>query len=238
MGETAKILAPDKKVLIPYINSGCLLADMADVEELKKFKQSNNDYIVVSYVNTYAEIKAESDIICTSANANKIVEKVNGKKIVFIPDRNLGRYCTSNIDKDVVLWNGYCPVHEKITLQSIKQVKEKHKDAVVAVHPECPVEVTEYADFVGSTSQLIKFVKDSSYEKFIIGTEKSTLYVMKQKAPNKTLLLPEPEPICDQMKMITPERLIRCLEQEIYEIKIAPEIANRARKAIERMLEL
>ena len=238
MAETAKILAPDKKVLSPYPNAGCLLSDMVDVRELKALKLKYRDAAIVSYVNTYAEIKSESDIICTSANAKKVVEAVDSDTIIFLPDRNLGRFATKGIKKKIILWNGYCPVHERITLESIKRVKEKHADAIVAVHPECPYEVTEEADFVGSTSQLINYVKTSNYKKFIIGTEEDTLHIMRQKAPDKILLMPDPVPICDQMKMITPERVLRSLEEEVYEIHIDSEIALKAREAIENMLKI
>ncbi len=238
MAEIAKILAPDKKVLIPYRNAGCLLADMAIKEELEKAKKKHPDAKVVAYVNTYAEIKALSDVICTSANAKEVMQKVKADKIIFVPDKNLAAYHAKSLEKEVILWDGYCPVHNRITWDSIERVKQKHPDAVVIVHPECPPEVTEKADFVGSTSQLVKFVKESSYEKFIVGTEEGTLSKMKKEAPNKKLLLPDPIPLCDQMKMITPERLIRCLEEEIYEVEIEQETAEKAKAAIEAMFRL
>jgi len=238
MGETAKILAPDKKVLTPYPNAGCLLSDMIDVRELKKLKKQHPDAKVISYVNTYAEIKAESDIICTSANAKKVIESISSEKIIFLPDRNLGTYYCKDINKNIIIWDGYCPVHQKITLTSINRVKEKHPDAVVIAHPECPPEVTETADFVGSTSQLIKFVQETNAVKIIVGTEEGTLHIMKKKAPNKTLLLPDPIPICDQMKLITPKRLIACLEEEIYEVNIDSKTIDKAKKSIEAMLRL
>jgi quinolinate synthase len=238
MAETAKILAPNKKVLTPYPNAGCLLADMINAEEIKRIKEQNNNARVISYVNTYADVKAESDIICTSANAKFVIESVDAEKIIFLPDRNLGSFYLKNNKKDVFIWNGYCPVHERITLKSIKRVKEKYPNAVVIAHPECPPEVTQSADFVGSTSQLIKYVENSDSNEIIVGTEEGTLHVMRQKAPEKLLLLPEPIPTCDQMKLITQERLLRCLQEEVYEIDVDEEIANKARKSIEAMLNL
>ena len=238
MAEIAKILAPDKKVLIPYRNAGCLLADMAIKEELEKAKKEHPDAKVVAYVNTYAEIKALSNVICTSANAKEVMQKVKADKIIFVPDKNLAAYHAKSLEKEVILWDGYCPVHNRITWDSIERVKQKHPDAVVIAHPECPPEVTERADFVGSTSQLVKFVKESPHEKFIVGTEEGTLFKMKKEAPNKKLLLPDPIPLCDQMKMITPERLIRCLEEEIYEVEIEQETAEKAKAAIEAMFRL
>ncbi len=238
MAQIAKILAPDKRVLIPYMNAGCLLADMVSVDELKKLREKHPDAVVVSYVNTYAEIKALSDIICTSANAKEVMEKVDASKIIFIPDKNLGAYHAKNLDKEVILWEGYCPVHNRITWDSIERVKKEHPSALVVVHPECPPEVTEKADFVGSTSQLINFIAESSHKEFIVGTEEGILHQIRKKAPDKTLLLPDPKPMCDQMKMITPERLIRCLEEGVYEIHVHEETAQKARKAIEAMFNL
>ncbi len=235
MAEIAKILAPHKKVLIPYKKAGCLLADMAEVRELREKKKEFPDAKVIAYVNTYAEIKAEADIICTSANAGKIIEKLDADKIIFLPDKNLGTYYSQFTKKKIILWNGYCPVHQRITLESIKRVKEKVKNALVIVHPECPPEVTKIADFVGSTSQLVRYVKNSQAKRFIVGTEEGTVFKMKKEAPEKEFFLPDPIPTCDQMKMITPERLIKALEEEIYEIEIDPQISEKAKISIERM---
>lgn len=201
---------------------------MATPDEIEKVKQNHPDAKVVAYVNTYAEVKAVSDVICTSANAGDVIKKVDAQKIIFLPDKNLGAYHSQFVDKEIILWNGYCPVHNRITWASIQRVKEKHSDALVIVHPECPPEVTQKADFVGSTSQIVRFVKESSSKKFIVGTEEGTLYKMKKEAPDKELLLPDPIPMCDQMKMITPERLIRCLEEEIYEVTIDEETAKKS----------
>ncbi len=238
MAEIAKILSPQKRVLIPYRCAGCLLADMAIPEEVRRLKEAHPDACVIAYVNTYAEVKAEADIICTSANAGDVIKKVKPNKVIFLPDQNLGAYHSKSCSKEVILWNGYCPVHAQITWESIERVKKKHPEALVIVHPECPPEVTERADFVGSTSQLVSFAASSKAQSFIVGTEEGTLYRMQQEAPGKTFLLPDPPPICHQMKMITPERLIRCLEEGIYEVHVDPETAQRAKRAIEAMLAL
>ncbi len=238
MAEIAKVLAPEKKVLIPYRNAGCILADMATPDEVLELKRKHPEAKVVAYVNTYAEVKAVSDVICTSANAGEVIEKVDANEVIFLPDGNLAAYHGKRSGKRVIPWAGYCPVHNRITWDTIERVKKKHPDALVIVHPECPPETTERADFVGSTSQLVRFVAESSHGKFIVGTEKGTLYMMRKAAPDKTLLLPDPEPLCDQMKMITPERLLRCLKEEVYEVEVPEEVAEGARRAIEAMFRL
>ncbi len=239
MAEIAKILAPEKTVLIPYPEAGCILADMAIPREIMEAKARHPQAWVVAYVNTHAQVKALADIICTSANAREVMEKTPKKEIIFLPDRNLGAYHAQSLEgKRVVLWDGYCPVHQMITRTSIERVKEKHPRSLVAVHPECPPEVTQMADFVGSTSQLVKFVAESEATSFIIGTEESTLHQMAQKAPGKELLLPDPTPVCHQMKMITLERVYKALEEEIYQVEVDEGTREKAERAIRRMLEL
>jgi len=239
MAETAKILSPDKTVLTPYPLAGCLLADMADPRQVEEAKKANPDAKVVAYVNVYAEIKALADIICTSANARKVMEKMEGEKIIFLPDRNLGAFHVRTMEaKDVSLWNGYCLIHQGITPPSIERVKAKHPQALVVVHPECPPEVTEKADFVGSTSQLLRFVEESEATTFIVGTEEGILHQMRKSAPDKELLLPDPVPYCDQMKMITLERVHKALEEGIYVVDVEETVRAKAEQAIRRMLEL
>ncbi len=239
MAEVAKILSPEKKVLIPHPYAGCLLADMITPRELQKKKEKHPEAAVVAYVNTYAEIKAMSDIICTSANAGKIMENVDRDEIIFVPDRNLGRFHAKRIKgKKVILWDGYCPVHQSITSESISKVKKRFKEALTIVHPECPPEVQDMADFVGSTSQLVKFAGSSDKKVFIVGTEEGTLHQMRKKYPEKTFLLPDPEPVCHQMKMITLERVVRSLEEDIFEVKLERSVMERARLPIEKMLSM
>jgi quinolinate synthase len=239
MAETAKILCPDKMVLTPYPMAGCLLADMAQKEEVEKARKRHPHAKVVAYVNVYAEIKALADIVCTSANAGKVMEHMEGEEILFVPDQNLGAFHAKEMKgKEIHLWPGYCPVHQRITPSSLERVKEKHPQALVIVHPECPPEVTSQADFVGSTSQLIRFAQESKEKQFIVGTEEGILHQMKKKAPDKEFFLPDPTPACDQMKMITLERVLKSLEEGIYEVKIEEDVRAKAERAIRRMLEL
>ncbi len=238
MAETAKILNPGKKVLIPYCKAGCLMADMAIAEELKEFRENNPNYAVVTYVNSSADVKALSDICCTSANAVRIVEGLEAEKVLFLPDKNLGSFVAEKVkSKEVKVWSGYCPVHDKLSLEQALRVKEANPDALFVVHPECRKEVREVADFVGSTSQIVRFVKETEAKKVIVGTERGTIYQLKKLRPDIEFIPVYPEFICDQMKMITPERVLRALEREQFEIFVDGEVAKRARLAIERMLE-
>ena len=239
MAEIAKTISPQKTVLIPYPGAGCILADMAFPKEIEEAKGRHPRAKVIAYVNTHAQVKAMADIICTSANAREVMEKTPGDEIIFLPDRNLGAYHARSLKgKRVILWNGYCPVHQTITPQTIERVKEKHPQALVVVHPECPPEVTERADFVGSTSQLVRFVEESDAQSFIVGTEEGTLHQMRKKAPEKELLLPDPVPLCHQMKMITLERVHKALKDEVYRVEVEEDIRRKAEKAIRKMLEL
>lgn len=239
MAETAKILNPDRKVLIPYYKAGCLMADMAIAEEIKEFREKNPEYAVVTYVNSSADVKAVSDICCTSANAVRIVESLDAEKILFVPDKNLGSFVAEKVKgKEVKVWSGYCPVHQKLTPQEARRVKEQNPDAVFVVHPECRKEVREIADFVGSTSQIVRFVKETTAKRVIVGTERGTIYQLKKLRPDVEFIPAYSEFICDQMKMITVERLLKALEREQFEVRVDPEVAEKARRAIEKMLEV
>ncbi len=239
MAEIAKILSPGKTVLTPYPKAGCMLADMAEPREVETAKEQHPEAKVVAYVNTYAEVKALADIICTSANARDVIEKTDAEEILFLPDRNLGAYHAKSIEnKRVILWDGYCPVHEKITWNSIESAKVHSPKALVVVHPECPPEVTGKADFVGSTSQLVRFVEESPAHSFIVGTEEGTLHAMRKRCPDKELLLPHPAPTCDQMKMITLERVYNALKENIYKVEVEEGLRKKAERSIRRMLEL
>ncbi len=237
MAETAKILNPSSKVLIPYYKAGCLMADMAIAEEIEEFRKENPEYAVVTYVNSSADVKAVSDICCTSANAVKVVESLDAEKILFVPDRNLGEFVAERVkNKEVTVWSGYCPVHQKLTPEDARRVKEEHPDAVFVVHPECRKEVRDIADFVGSTSQIVRFVKETSAKKVIVGTERGTIHQLKKLRPDVEFLPAYSEFTCDQMKMITPERLLKCLEDERFEVTVPEETADKARAALEKML--
>ena len=239
MAETAKILNPEKKVLIPYYKAGCLMADMAIAEEIEEFKKDNPDYAVVTYVNSSADVKAVSDICCTSANAVKVVEKVDAEKILFVPDRNLGSYVAEKVkDKKIKVWNGYCPVHQKLTVEDAERRRRENPDAIFVVHPECKKEIRDMADFVGSTSQILEFVKETTAKKVIVGTEEGIIHQLRKERPDIEFVLAYSEFVCDQMKMTTVDRLLKALEREQFEVEVPEEIAERARVAIEKMLEI
>ncbi|RUM44657.1 MAG: quinolinate synthase [Desulfurobacterium sp.] len=239
MAETAKILNPERKVLIPYYKAGCLMADMAIAEEIKEFKEKNPDYVVVTYVNSSADVKAVSDICCTSANAVKVIEAVESGKILFVPDRNLGEFVAEKVKgKEIKLWNGYCPVHQKLTVDEVVRKKKENPDALFVAHPECRKRVRDMADFVGSTSKIVKFVKETTAKKVIVGTERGIIHQLKKVRPDVEFIPAYSEFTCDQMKMITVERLLKCLETEQFEITVPEEIAGKARVAIERMLRV
>jgi quinolinate synthase len=239
MAETAKILNPEKKVLIPYYKAGCLMADMAIVEEIEEFKRKNPEYTVVTYVNSSADVKAVSDICCTSANAVKIVESLDSEKILFVPDKNLGSYVAEKVEgKEVKVWSGYCPVHQKLTPEEVRKKKKENPGALLAVHPECRKEVREMADFIGSTSQIVRFVKKTDAKKVIVGTEVGVIHQLKNVRPDVEFIPAYSEFTCDQMKMITPERVLKALEREQFEVKVDPEVAERAKEAIVKMLEV
>ena len=238
MAETAKILSPEKKVLIPEIDAGCPLADMADYNEVVEIKNKYPDAWIVSYVNTNAIVKAISDVCCTSGNAEKVVRNIPAKKIVFLPDRNLCWYVKQKIsDKEIICWDGYCYVHQKFTIDDIKQVKEKFPDAEVIVHPECAPEIQKIADGIYSTSGMLKRVKNSNSRKFIIGTEEGIIHRLKKENPDKEFYSPGSCKVCTDMKKITMEKLKISLEEEKYEINLDEKIIENARKALERMLE-
>ena len=239
MAETAKILNPERKVLIPYYKAGCLMADMAVAEEIEEFKKDNPDYAVVTYVNSSADVKAVSDICCTSANAVKVVEKVDAEKILFVPDRNLGSYVAEKVkDKKIKVWNGYCPVHQKLTVEDAERRRRENPDAIFVVHPECKKEIRDMADFVGSTSQILEFVKETTARKVIVGTEEGIIHQLRKERPDIEFILAYSEFVCDQMKMTTVDRLLKALEREQFEVEVPEEIAERARVAIEKMLEI
>jgi quinolinate synthase len=245
MAETAKILAPEKKVLLPDMMAGCSLADSCKPVEFEKFIKDNPGRTVVSYVNTTAEIKALSDIICTSSNAVQIVESLPaGEKIIFAPDRNLGNYVLNKTGRDMIIWNGTCYVHEEFSLEAIIKFKKENQDAKIIVHPECELPVRLVADFIGSTSALLEFTKKDKGDCYIVATEAGIIHQMKKENPEKTYI-PVP-PIdstcgcseCAFMKLITLEKILNCLKNEKPEIIIEREILIKARKPILRMMEI
>lgn len=244
MAETAKILNPEKVVLIPDLQAGCSLADSCPPNEFRKFLDDHPDHLVISYINCSAEIKAMSDIICTSGNALKIVNSLpKQEKIIFAPDKNLGNYINTITGRKMVLWEGSCEVHENIKSETIIRFKEKYKDAVLIAHPECKPIVLEMADFIGSTTALIQFVKNSSSKKFIVATETGILHQMKNEAPDKEfIIVPVDETCscndCPYMKMNTLKKIYESLLNLQPEIILPEELIISAKKPIIRMLEL
>ncbi len=245
MAETAKMLSPDKKVLIPDREAGCSLADSCPPAEFRKFKDNHPDHIVVSYVNTTAEIKAMTDICCTSTNAVKVIESIpKNQKIIFAPDRNLGNYLNSITGRDMVVWDGACHVHEEFSLERILELKQEFPDAKLISHPECQKPIQIASDFIGSTSALLKFTSSDSGREYIVATESGILHQMKKMNPGK-LFIPAP-PIdstcgcsdCKYMKLHTIKKIYNSLNEEKFEIHIAPEIREKAVVPIRRMLEV
>ncbi len=245
MAETAKILSPEKKVLIPDMNAGCSLADSCNIKDFSKFIKDNPGRTIITYVNTNTDIKTLSDIICTSSNAVKIVESLPpDEKIIFAPDRNLGNYILNKTKRDIVIWNGACHVHEKLSLEGIIEIKKSYPEAKVIVHPECEYPVRMVADFIGSTSALLEFTKRDSAVTYIIGTEPGIIHQMKAANPDKTFVPVPPRDStfgcneCSYMKLITLEKIYECLKNEAPEIKIHAKTIEKARKPILRMMEI
>lgn len=245
MGETAKIICPDKKVLIPDMEAGCSLAESCKAEDFEAFIAKHPDHIVLSYVNTSAQVKALTDILVTSGNALKIVNSLpEDAKIIFGPDRNLGDYINSVTGRNMVLWDGACHVHEQFSLEKILNLKKQYPEAKILVHPECKRHLAMIADKVGSTAALLKFAKEDSARQFIVATESGILHRMQKDCPEKEFIPAPPQDAgcacneCNFMKLNTLEKLARCLETETPEIHVNAETAEKARRSIDRMLEL
>jgi len=238
MAETAKILSPGKKVLLTCKEAGCPMADMITKDALKKLKEKYPGTKVVSYVNTNADVKAESDVCCTSANAVEVVRNMEAKKIIFVPDRNLASYVAISLpDKEIIPYNGDCYVHERISKEDITKARKDHPDAKVVVHPECCPEVVQIADMVASTGGMVKFARESTSKEFIIGTEEGIIHRLKKENPEKKFYPISPLPVCRDMKLTTLEDVYTCLKEEKYEVEIEESIIESARKALEKMLQ-
>ena len=244
MAETAKILNPTKKVVLPDLKAGCSLSDSCPPPLFKHFKEQHPDHLVISYINCSAGIKALSDIICTSSNAQKIVESLpKEQKIIFAPDKNLGAYVNKQTGREMLLWNGACMVHEIFSLEKIIRLKERHPEALFIAHPECEDHVLAIADFIGSTTQLLKFTKDHSAHTFIVGTETGILHQMAKNAPEKTFIPAPPDNHCacndcPHMKLNTLEKLYLCMKNEVPALTMDEDLRLAAKKPIDRMLEL
>lgn len=244
MGETAKILNPKKKVIIPDMNAGCSLADSCPEDDFKKFKEQNPDHIVISYINCSAKIKTLSDIICTSGNAVQIVNSLpKDQKIIFAPDKNLGGYINRITGRNMLLWNGTCEVHELLTAEFTLKQKLEHPDAILIAHPECNDAVLKIADYVGSTSAMINFVKNSDNKKFLVATESGIVHQLKKDNPNKEFIVVTQDESCScndcqYMKLNTIDKVLASLEEEKFEILLDEDLIERAKKPIIKMLDL
>ncbi len=238
MAETAKVLSPDKKVILPVRDATCPMANMVAAEKLRELKKKHPGVPVVAYVNTTAEVKAESDVCCTSSNAVKVVESLDDDKIIFVPDQNLGHYVSTKVDKDIILWPGYCFVHNSITEDDVKKSKEKNPDALFMAHPECRPEVLRQADFVTSTGQMFGVVEKNPNRTFIVGTEEGMFYPLKKRVPSVKLVPVTNHLICRNMKKITVDDVISSMESLSPEIEVSGNIIKKAYIALERMLEI
>lgn len=239
MAETAKILNPDKKVLLPRMESGCLMADMINLEQLRKFKSEHPGIPTVCYINSTAEVKSECDICCTSSNAVKIVESLNSKEVLFCPDTYLGKWVESQLEGvKVTTYPGHCPTHLRIKPEDIISMREKYPEALVLAHPECHQSVVSLADYVGSTTGIMNYATKSDKKTFIIATELGVVERLKRDLPEKEFILINDKAICPNMKWHFQEDILNALKYEQYEINVDPEIAKKAIGCINRMLEV
>lgn len=239
MGESAKILNPDKTVLLPDLSADCAMAHMADVETIREMREKYEDLAVVCYINSTAELKRHSDVCVTSANAVKIVKALPNKRIFFIPDKNLARYVAEQVpEKEFVFNKGYCPVHEHMKLEEVKRAKELHPKAEILTHPECPESICEISDYIGSTSGIIEYASNSDCREFIVCTENGVRYELERRNPNKQFYFTETEPVCADMKKLTLEKVLHVLKTAENEVHVTKEVRKKSGKALERMLEL
>jgi quinolinate synthase len=239
MAETAAILSPEKIVLLPDKSAGCPLADMITAEQLRKLKKEHPDALVVCYVNSTAEVKAESDYCCTSANAVEVVSSISkDKQIIFVPDQHLGRFVADRTGRDLILWPGYCLTHVMITEDDIKTAKAKYPDAIVMAHPECSEPVKKLSDELLSTGQMLKFAAKSTAKQFIIATETGIIHTLKKQNPKSEFIPASNRAICHNMKKTTLEKIIWALEDMQYKISVPQEIREKAKQALDRMVEI
>lgn len=239
MGESAKILSPGKLVLMPDVTADCPMAHMAQVSKIEEVRREYDDVAVVCYINSTGELKQHSDVCVTSANATKIVKALPNKNIYFIPDGNLGRYVATQVkDKHFIFNDGFCPVHAEVCKDDVRAAKEAHPGALLLVHPECRMEILEEADYIGSTSGIIDYASKSSVNEFIIGTELGVMYELEQKNPGKKFYPLVSGQICPDMKKITLEKVLKCMEEESGVVEVGEELRNSAIASLDRMLEL
>lgn len=239
MGESAKLLNPNKKVVVPDKSADCPMAHMATLDSVKEMRDKYDDLAVVCYVNSTAELKSVSDVCVTSANAIDVVKKLSNKNVFFIPDKHLGSYVATKLpEKNIILCKGYCPIHDGVNLKDVIELKNKYPKSQIMVHPECSQEILSLADYIGSTSGIINYVSNSQNNDFIICTEVGILYELKNKNPNKNFYSPKKKMECLDMKKATLDKIIHVLETEENEVILDPIIAEEAKKPLEKMLEL
>lgn len=238
MAETASILCPDKIVLLPVMEAGCPMANMIRAEDLRKMKKEHPGAVVVCYINTTAEVKAESDICCTSANAVQLVQRLEAREIIFVPDQYLGHYVSTKTGKKMILWPGYCPTHVRIQAEGIHRLRKIYPRAEVMVHPECRPEVVAIADFVLSTGGMIRHAKSSQAAEIIVGTEIGMIYRLRKENPDKVFIPISEQAVCPNMKMITLENILWSMEDMSPQVKVADDIRLKAKKAVDRMIEV
>jgi quinolinate synthase len=236
MAESAAILAPDKTVLLPRTEAGCPMADMVTAEKLREMKERLPGRPVVTYVNSSAAVKAESDICCTSANAVAVVNSLDADEVILVPDRNLGRYIAANTDKKCHFWEGYCPFHDQLPEEDVLAAKERHPDALFLAHPECRPQILKMADHVASTSGIIDYVKKSPVKKFIIGTEVGVLFRLRKENPDKEFIVANSLLFCQTMKYATLEDVLKCLQTMSPQVTVDAETSRKAKLTLDRML--
>ncbi len=239
MAQTAKIISPEKKVLLPNLNAGCLMADMINSRQMEIFKAQYPNIPVVCYINSTAEVKAQCDVCCTSSNAIEIVRSLNKSKVLFVPDANLGKYVESQLDGvQVITYDGCCPVHDNITVEDIVNARKKYPGAKILIHPECKPEISALGDYIGSTSGIIDYVKNSLDKQFVIVTEKGVADRLTRDYPDKEFIIISQDMLCESMKLTTLEEILNCLEKENNEITIDEKTRELSAGCIERMLKV
>ena len=239
MAQTAKIISPKKKVLLPNLNAGCLMADMINHSQILNFKQKHPNIPVVCYINSTAEVKSECDICCTSSNVLKIIKSLNAPQVLFVPDANLGKWAESQVSGvEVIAYDGNCPVHNNVTTEMVANMRRQYPNAKILIHPECKPEVSAMGDYVGSTSGIINYVKQSSENQFVIVTEKGVVDRLKRDYPQKEFILISDNMLCESMKLTTLEEILNTLENEVNEITLEEDVRQKSKTCIERMLKV
>jgi len=238
MAESAAILNPEKKVLLPDPTAGCPMADMAEAGDLAAMRERHPDAAVVTYINSSAEVKALSDVCCTSANATRIVQRLDARRVIFVPDRNLGMWVQRFTDKEIIQWKGFCPTHERFSAEDLAEAKRANPDALVMVHPECRPEVIDMADEVLSTGQMVKFVRETDRAQIIVGTEEGMIHKLRSVAPGIEYILPSKALVCPNMKKTTLEKVHAALANEEPVVSVSSDVREKSLGCLRRMLEL